>query len=84
MHFGISRTPLRKILHRLAGTGYALLENNLRVKVTSMDVSTLRTFFQAAPLIYSTFARLAAENRTSAQDVGLKDTQRRFSQAARG
>jgi DNA-binding GntR family transcriptional regulator len=82
-HYGISRTPLREILHRLAGAGYVSLANNRGAKVASMDVSTLRTFFQTAPLIYSTIARLAAENRTSEQVAGLKDTQQSFSKAAR-
>ena len=71
--YGISRTPLREVLHRLAGDGYVRLEENRSAKVTSMDVSALRVFFQTAPLIYSSVARQAAENRTSAQIAELKD-----------
>ncbi|MFY0692944.1 MAG: GntR family transcriptional regulator [Paracoccaceae bacterium] len=79
--YGISRTPLREVLHRLAGEGYLRLEENRGAKVASMDLGVMRTFFQTAPLVYATIARLAAENRTVAQLDGLKDTQHRFRQA---
>lgn len=79
--YGISRTPLREVLHRLAGDGYVRLEENRGAKVASMDVSALRVFFQTAPLIYSSIARQAAENRTSAQIAELKQMQRQFVQA---
>lgn len=79
-HYGISRTPLREVLHRLAGDGFITLENNRGAKVASMDLSTLRTFFQTAPMIYTNIARLAAENRTTQQLDDLKQTQHQFTQ----
>ena len=79
--YGISRTPLREILHRLAGGGYVRLEENRSAKVESMDLSTMRVFFQTAPLIYSSIARQAAENRTSRQLDRLKDIQGAFVRA---
>lgn len=82
-HYGISRTPLREILHRLAGDGFVSLENNRGAKVASMDLTVLRTFFQTAPLVYSTIARLASENRTSAQIAAIKTTQKTFAKSAR-
>ena len=82
--YGISRTPLREVLHRLAGDGYVRLEENRSAKVASMDVSALRVFFQTAPLIYSSIARQAAENRTSVQIAELKDMQRQFVQEIKG
>ncbi len=81
--YGISRTPLREVLHRLAGDGYVRLEENRGAKVASMDIGVMRVFFQTAPLVYSTIARLAAENRTSQQIAALKDTQVEFAIAAR-
>lgn len=81
--YGISRTPLREILHRLAGDGYVRLEENRGAKVASMDIGVMRVFFQTAPLVYSTIARLAAENRTSQQIATLRDIQKDFSAAAR-
>jgi DNA-binding GntR family transcriptional regulator len=80
--YGISRTPLREVFHRLAGDGYVRLEENRGAKVASMDLSVMRTFFQTAPLIYSSIARQAAENRTSAQGGALKATQEKFAKAA--
>ncbi|SPH27426.1 HTH-type transcriptional repressor RspR [Ascidiaceihabitans donghaensis] len=81
--YGISRTPLREILHRLAGGGFVRLEENRGAKVESMDLATLRVFFQTAPLIYCAIARQAAENRTSRQIAALKDIQVAFAAATR-
>lgn len=81
--YGISRTPLREVLHRLAGGGFVRLEENRGAKVESMDFATMRVFFQTAPLIYCSIARQAAENRTSRQVADLKEIQRGFSKAAR-
>ncbi|MEM7268923.1 MAG: GntR family transcriptional regulator [Pseudomonadota bacterium] len=82
--YAISRTPLREVLHRLAGEGYVTLSANRGAKVASMDLNRMRTFFQTAPLIYSSVARLAAENRTSAQLRDLKDVQTEFAAAVGG
>ncbi|MGD1924346.1 MAG: GntR family transcriptional regulator [Paracoccaceae bacterium] len=79
--YGVSRTPLREVLQRLAGEGYVELSENRGAKVASMDLGTLRTFFQTAPLIYSSVARLAAGNRTTAQLDSLKDVQFSFAAA---
>jgi len=80
-HYGLSRTPLREVLHRLEGSGYIVSEENRGAKVASMDVTTMRTFFQTAPMVYANIARLAAENRTHAQLGLLKETQLEFIKA---
>ena len=80
--YGISRTPLREILQRLAGGGYVRLEENRSAKVESMDLGTMRVFFQTAPLVYSSIARQASENRTTRQLDDLKSVQIRFAKAA--
>ena len=80
--YGISRTPLREILHLLAGDGYVRLEENRGAKVASMDLSVMRVFFQTAPLVYCTVARQAAECRTSTQVAALKEIQRAFTASA--
>lgn len=79
--YGISRTPLREVLHRLAGDGYVQLEENRGAKVASMDLTVMRVFFQTAPLIYCSIAQHAAENRTSRQIAQIKDIQARFAEA---
>ncbi|MEM1276455.1 MAG: GntR family transcriptional regulator [Pseudomonadota bacterium] len=79
--YGISRTPLREVLQRLAGDGYVTLSENRGAKVASMDLATMRVFFQTAPLIYSSVARLAAENRTATQIEQLRVVQALFAKA---
>ncbi|MEM7519630.1 MAG: GntR family transcriptional regulator [Pseudomonadota bacterium] len=79
--YGMSRTPLREVLHRLAGDGFVQLEEMRGAKVASLDLATLRVFFQTAPLIYCSVASQAAENGTKAQLHRLKDTQVAFAKA---
>ncbi|MDU8909800.1 GntR family transcriptional regulator [Aestuariicoccus sp. MJ-SS9] len=81
--YGISRTPLREVLQRLAGQGFVQITGNRGAKVASMDIGTMRTFFQTAPMVYANVARLAAENRTTAQLDALKAAQRAFAAATR-
>ena len=73
--FGISRTPLREVIQRLVGEGYLSAQENRGAKVASMDISTMRHFFQAAPMIYASIARLAAEQATADQVDKLKSVQ---------
>ena len=81
--YGLSRTPLREVFQTLAGEGYLQIVQNRGARVASMDLNIMRTFFQTAPLIYATVARLAAEHRTPAQLAALKDIQRSFLAAIR-
>ena len=76
--FGMSRTPLREVLQRLAGAGYLQVQENRSAKVASLDLKALRLFFQTAPMVYANVARLAAENRTEPQLTALKDAQQIF------
>ena len=82
-YYGISRTPLREVLQRLAGEGYAHIEANRGAKVASMNIAAMRTFFQTAPMIYASIARLAAENRTARHIEELKAAQLAFVKATR-
>ena len=82
--YGMSRTPMREVLQRLAGAGFIELEENRGAKVASMDVGTMRTFFQTAPMMYANIGRLAAENRTTAQLDALKAAQVDFASATMG
>jgi len=77
-HYGLSRTPLRELFHRLAGAGYLNTENNRGASVSSMNLETMRNFFQSAPMIYAAIARLAAEHASSKQVAELKKIQLRF------
>jgi DNA-binding GntR family transcriptional regulator len=76
--YGISRTPLREVLQRLAGEGYVQLSDNRGAKVASMDLAALRTFFRTAPMIYAGVARLAADAPDRDQIASLRAVQRAF------
>ncbi len=76
--FGLSRTPLREVYQSLAGDGYLSLLRNRGAKVSSMDIESMRGFFQTAPMVYSAIGRLATENANSDQIAELKNTQYRF------
>lgn len=79
--YGLSRTPMREVLQRLAGEGYVSLEANRGAAVCSMDLGTMRSFFQTAPMIYCSIARLAADNATPEQVSALRKVQHRFRDA---
>lgn len=81
--FGISRTPLREILQRLAGAGYVTLERNRGAVVSSMTLEVMRDFFQTAPMVYAAMARLAAEKAAPEQVAALHAVQDRFREAVR-
>ncbi|MEL7430154.1 MAG: GntR family transcriptional regulator, partial [Pseudomonadota bacterium] len=65
--FGLSRTPLREVFQALSGEGYLMLVRNRGAKVSSMDLESMRSFFQSAPMVYAATGRLAAENASSGQ-----------------
>lgn len=79
--YGLSRTPLREVFQKLAGDGYLSQSENRGTKVSSMDLTSMRNFFQSAPMIYSATARLAAENANPRQIDELKASQVLFRRA---
>ena len=46
--FGISRTPLREVLQKLAGEGYVDITQNKGAKVVSMDMAVMRSLKKTA------------------------------------
>ncbi len=79
--YELSRTPMREVFQRLAGAGYVSLENNRGATVSSMDLATMRGFFQTAPMVYAAVARLATELATGTQIDILKKIQMKFAKA---
>lgn len=79
--FGLSRTPLREVFRELAGEGYLSHKTNRGVRVVDLSHTTLRSFFLAAPMIYSAVLQLAAQNATAEQIVELKAAQASFRSA---
>jgi DNA-binding GntR family transcriptional regulator len=79
--YGISRTPVRDVLRRLAGEGYVYIQENRGARVIPMNLATLRDFFQVAPIIYEAVGRLAVRNFRPAQLAELEQCQDRFRSA---
>lgn len=79
--YGISRTPVRDVLRRLAGEGYVDIRENRGARVIPMNLATLRDFFLVAPIIYEAVGRLAVQNFKPSQLDGLKECQERFRSA---
>jgi DNA-binding GntR family transcriptional regulator len=79
--YGISRTPVRDVLRRLAGEGYVDIRENRGARVIPMTLATLRDFFLVAPIIYETVGRLAVQNVNLNQLKELKACQERFRSA---
>lgn len=65
--FGVSRSPVREALIRLAGEGLVKTLRNRSSIVAPFDVSTVQSHLTATLLMYCTTARLAAANRTAEQ-----------------
>lgn len=76
--FGLSRTPLREVFQLLAGEGYLELRSNRSARVSELSYTTLRDFFQAAPMIYAAILRLAVLNAKAPQITALKEAQENF------
>lgn len=79
--YGISRTPLREIFRQLAGEGYIQIRDNRGTIVSPMSHKSMRDFFQTAPMIYASIARLAAQNATPEQVKTLRTVQKKFRKA---
>ena len=62
--FGISRTPVREALVKLAGEGLVVTLANRFTLVAPIDFPNLPQFFDALTLMYRVTTRLAAANRT--------------------
>ncbi len=75
---GLSRTPLREVVRRLAAEGYVVVVENRGAQVSDMSHRTLRDFFLAAPMIYGGILRLAADNADPGQIAALKQAQIAF------
>jgi DNA-binding GntR family transcriptional regulator len=81
--FGVSRTPVREALIRLASDGLIVLLPNRGARITHIDIADVPQLFEALELCQRTTIRWAAMRRTE-PDIGeLREMNRKFLEAAR-
>lgn len=81
--FGLSRSPIREALIRLAAEGLVKTLRNRSSIVAPFDMIAIPSFLDASELLYRLTARLAATNRTQAQLARIKQIHDQHSQATR-
>lgn len=81
--YGLSRTPFRDILQRLASEGYLTTERHRGSVVSSVSLESTRDFLRTSPMIYAGIAQYAAENRTEAQIEEARRVQAQYREAIR-
>jgi DNA-binding GntR family transcriptional regulator len=80
---GMSRTPVREAIIRLASEGLVTLTPNRGARVASISLDEVRAFFEAFDLCQRAMTRLAAVRRRGADIARIEATGKAFEAAAR-
>ncbi|MCR4267005.1 GntR family transcriptional regulator [Nitratireductor sp. ZSWI3] len=79
--FGMSRTPIREALVKLASDGLVVTLPNRSTVVAPIDFFELPQFFDALTLMYRVTTRLAAANRTDEEIAAIRALQAEYAVA---
>jgi DNA-binding GntR family transcriptional regulator len=80
--FGVSRTPVREALIRLASEGLIVLLPNRGARVTHIDINDVPQLFEALELCQRATIRWAAIRRTAEDVAELRHANQKFLEAA--
>jgi DNA-binding GntR family transcriptional regulator len=81
-NFGVSRTPVREALIRLASEGLVVLLPNRGARVAPLELSRIRSFFEALDLTQRAVTRWAAARRSDADLVKIDQHRQAFEKMA--